>query len=144
MNNNYTYKYKCRTIFLKNVRILNFKDYMEKNNLKDYTMNESELRRVYNHNIYPRDSKKLSDKGSVKVHNGSEGGTHWTCFKVNDDKSFYFDSFGGQPDKFLLNQLPKPITYHSYKIQNENSKLCGSYCLTFFIWLKEWNNMMLL
>ena len=43
-------------------------------------------------------------------------------------KSFYFESFGGQPEKFLLNQLPKPRIYHSYKIQDINSNLCGSYC----------------
>ena len=49
-------------------------------------------------------------------------------YSIKDNKSFYFDSFGGQPDKFLLNQLPKRIIYHKYKIQDLNSKLCGSYC----------------
>ena len=58
--------------------------------------------------------------------------THWTCFIVKDKKIFYFDSFGGQPDEFLPNQLPKPILYHNYKIQDINSKLCGSFCLYFF------------
>ena len=48
------------------------------------------------------------------------------------DKSYYFDSFGGQPDKFLLNQLPKPIIYDNYKKQDSKSKLCGSCCLCFF------------
>ena len=60
------------------------------------------------------------------------GGTHWTCFIVKYNKSFYFDSFGVQPDEFLLKQLPKPIINHFYKIQDINSKLCGSYCLYFF------------
>ena len=41
---------------------------------------------------------------------------HWTCFFIKDKKSYYFDSFGGSPDKFLLNQLPKPIIYHNFKI----------------------------
>ena len=84
---------------------------------------------MYNYPIYPRDSKIYSNKGFVNIDNGSQGGTHWTCFIVKDNKSFYFDSFGGQPDKFLLNQLPKPIIYHNYKIQDINSNLCGSYCL---------------
>ena len=57
------------------------------------------------------------------------GGSHWVCFIIKDNKSYYFDSFGGQPDKFPLNQLPKPIIYHNYKIQDIISKLCGSYCL---------------
>ena len=89
-------------------------------------MNESQLQKLYNLPKYPRDSKIYSDKGFVNIDNGSRGGTPWTCFRVKDNKSFYFDSFGGQPDKFLLNQLPKPLTYHNYKIQDVNSKLCGS------------------
>ena len=105
---------------------------MKKYKLKNDTMNESELQRIYNYPINPRHSKIYSNKGFVSIDNGSQGGTHWTCFIVKDDKSFYIDSFGGQPDKFLLNQLPKPIIYHIYKIQDINSKLCGSYCLYFF------------
>ena len=62
-------------------------------------------------------------------------GTHLVCFTVKDDKSYYFDFFGGSPDKFLLNQLPKRIIYHNYKI-GDNSRLCGSYCLYLF-WLIE-------
>ena len=111
------------------MKVLSFKDFMKKYKLKNATMNETELQRVYNYPIYPRDCKIYSDKGFVNIDNGSQGGTHWTCFYIKDNKSFYFDSFGGQPDKFLLNQLPKPIIYHNYKIQGINSKLCGSYCL---------------
>ena len=81
---------------------------MEKNKLKDNTMNESQLQRVYNYPIYLRDSKIYSDNGFVNIDDGRSGGSHWTCFIVTDKKSFYFDSFGGTPDKFLLNQLPKP------------------------------------
>ena len=91
------------------MKVLKLGDSMKKYKLKDGFLNESELQRVYNYLIYPRDSKKHSDKTFVKIDNGSQGGTHWTCFIVKDKKSFYFDSFGGQSDKFLLNQLPKPI-----------------------------------
>ena len=114
------------------MKLLNFEVFLRKYNLKNDTMNESELQNIYNHPIYPRDSKIYSEKGFVNIDNGSQGGTHWTCFIVKDNKSYYFDSFGGAPDKFLLNQLPKPIIYHNYKIQDINSKLCGSYCLYFF------------
>ena len=65
-------------------------------------MNESHLQRVYNYPICPRDSKKYSDKRFVNIDNGSQGGTQWTCFIVKDNKSYYFDSLGGQPDKFFL------------------------------------------
>ena len=103
-------------------------------------MNESHLQKVYNYPFYPRDSKIHSDKGFVNIDNGSRGGTtHWTCFIIKDKKSYYFDSFGGAPDKFLLNQLTKPIIYHNYKIQDINSKLCGSYCLYFFYLIERMN-----
>ena len=121
------------------MNILNFKDFMKKYNLDDNTMTESELKRVYNHPIYPRDRKVYSTRGFVNIDNGSQGGTHWTCLIVKAKKSYYFESFGGQPDKFLLNQLPKPILYHNCKIQDINSKLCGSYCLYFFYIIERLN-----
>ena len=121
------------------MKVLNFKDFMKKYNSKNDTMNESHLQRVYIYPLYPRDSKFYSDKGSVNIDNGSMGGIHWTCFIIKDNKSFYFDSFGGQPDKFLLNQLTKPKIYHNYKIQDINSNLCGSYCLYFFYLIEIMN-----
>ena len=33
------------------MKVLNFKDFMKKNNLKNNTMNESQLQRVYNYPI---------------------------------------------------------------------------------------------
>ena len=112
---------------------------MKKNNLKNDTLNESQLHKIYNYPIYPRDSKIYSDKGFVNIDNGSMGGSRWTCFIVKDKKSYYFDRFGGQPEKFLLSQLPKPIIYHNYKIQDINSKLCGSYCLYFLYLIERMN-----
>ena len=121
------------------MKTLNFRDFMKKNKLKNDTMTESELQRVFNYPIYPRDSKIYSNKGFDNIDNGSQGGTHWTCFIVKDKKLYYFDSFGGQPDRFLLNELPKPIIYHIYEIQDINSKVCGSYCLYFFYLIERMN-----
>ena len=36
--------------------ILNLRDFMKKYTLKNDTMNENELQRLYNYKIYPRDS----------------------------------------------------------------------------------------
>ena len=95
-------------------------------------MNESQLQKINNYTLYLRDSKVPSDRRFINIDDGSHGGIHWTCFILKDNKSYYFDSFGGQPDKFLPKQLPKPIIYHNYKLQDINSKLCGSYCWYFF------------
>ena len=50
-------------------------------------MNESQLQKICNYPIYPRDSKIYSKVGFVNIDNGSQGGTHWTCFIVKDIKS---------------------------------------------------------
>ena len=121
------------------MKVLNFKDFMKKYKLKNDTMNESQLQKVYNYPIYPGDSRIYSDRGFVKIDNGSMGGSHWVAFIVKDNKSFYFDSFGGQPDNFILKQLPKPIIYHNFKKQYINSKLCGPYCLYFFYLIEKMN-----
>ena len=86
---------------------------MKKFNLKNDTMNESQLQKIYNYPIYPRDSKIYSDRGFINIGNYENGGSHWCSFIIKDNKSYYFDSFGGAPDRFLLNQLPKPIIYHN-------------------------------
>ena len=77
-------------------------------------MNKSDLQRVYKYPIYPRHSKLYSDKGFIIIDNGSMGGSHWFSFIIKDNKSYYFDSFGEAPHKFLFNQLPKPIIYNNY------------------------------
>ena len=112
---------------------------MKKSSSKDDTINESELQRVYNKPIYPRDIKICSDKGFFNKNNGSMGGSHWTCFIVKDNKSYYLDSFGRIPDDFLRSQIPKPLPYHNYKRQDINSNLCGSYCLYFFYLIERMN-----
>ena len=96
-------------------------------------MNESQLQKLSKSPIYPRDSTIYSDRVFLNIDNGTVGGTHWCNVYVKNNKSFYFDSFGVQLDKFFLNQLPKPIIYQNYKKQDINSKLCGSYCLFFFL-----------
>ena len=114
------------------MKILFFDDFMKNYYLKNGTLNESKLQRVYNYPTYSRDSKKYSDKGFVNIDDGRMGGSHWCWFTKKDNKPFYFDSFGGQPVRFLLKQLSKPIIKRTYKIQDMNSKLVGSYCSYFF------------
>ena len=100
-------------------------------------MSELELQRIHNYPTYPRDSKTYSDQVFVSIDHGRMNGSRWTCFIVKDKKSYYFDSFGGATDQFLLNQLPKPLLYNNYKIQYINSKTCGSYCLYFFYLIEK-------
>ena len=59
------------------MKIINFKDFLRKFNFKDDTINEPHLQSEYNHCIYPRNSKKYSDRGFINIDNGS-----WVCFIV--------------------------------------------------------------
>ena len=85
------------------------------------------------------DLRHQSDHKTPKKIQLFQGGIHCCAFCVRNNKSFYFDSFGFQPDKFLLNHLPKPKIYHNYKIQDINSKSCGSYCLYSFYLIEKMN-----
>ena len=69
------------------MKVLKFKDFMKKYKLKNDTRNESKLQKIYNYAIYPSDSKIYSDEGFVNIDNGSQGGTHWTCFLVKKKES---------------------------------------------------------
>ena len=46
MNNKDNFNYNCI-----NTKVLNFKEFMKKHNLKNNNMNESELQRVYKYEI---------------------------------------------------------------------------------------------
>ena len=61
---------------------------MKKFTLKNDTVNKSDMNKVFIFTIYPRDSKLHSDKGFVKIDNGSQGGTHWNYFHIGDNKPF--------------------------------------------------------
>ena len=49
------------------MKILNFTVFRKKYNLKDDTMNESKLEKVYNYELYRRYSKIFSDTGFVNM-----------------------------------------------------------------------------
>ena len=103
---------KLQKLILYKMTLPSLKGFMNEYNLKIDALNEFELQRIYNYPIYPRDSKIYLVKGFINIDVGPQGGTHWYCFITKDNKAHLFDSFEGQPDKFLLNHLPKPISYH--------------------------------
>ena len=66
------------------MKVLNFKVFMKKYNLKDDNMSESQLQKVYIYRIHPRDSQISADEGFVNIDNVAQGGSHWTCFIVKE------------------------------------------------------------
>ena len=67
-------------LLIQKMTILSLNDFKVKNNLRIDTMNGSDLQRLHNYPIYPRDSKIYPDSGFVNFDNDAQGGTHWTCF----------------------------------------------------------------
>ena len=74
-------------------------------------MTKTDLKKIQNCSIYPTGSIITTEKAFVNIHKRERGCSNWTCFHLGDNKSFYLDSFGGSPDNFFLNQLPKPIIF---------------------------------
>ena len=122
-----------KLIFFK-MTVLIVKDFVEKYNLKNDSMNESKLQKVISHPIYPRVSKIKADNVFVYTNLGSQRGTNWTCLIMRNSISFCFDSFGEHSDTFQLNQIPKSMIYHVNKEAVMKSRLCGS-CFLFFFYL---------
>jgi hypothetical protein len=58
----------------------------------------------------------------------SEKGTHWTALYRDEYNSFFFDSYGIQPDLNVISFLEEGV-YSTFKIQPYNSKICGVLCL---------------
>ena len=87
------------------MKTFSFTDFMNNHILINDAMKDSEIQRFYKNPINPRNSKINSDKGFVNIDDGSQDGTQWTCFIIKDNKSYYFDRFGGAPVSFSLNQL---------------------------------------
>ena len=52
----------------------------------------------YKESIFILYSKQYSNKGFVKIDDGSQQGTHWTAFYLKNNKTYYVDSFEGAPE----------------------------------------------
>ena len=55
---------------LHKITILNLEIFMKKFNLKDINKVKSDLKKVYNYPIYPRDSIITTDRGFVNIDDG--------------------------------------------------------------------------
>ena len=58
-----------------------------------------------------------------------KNGTHWVSWHKNNDKKYYFDSFGVRPPKELKQYLGDPIYYNTEQIQKNGYVICGHLCL---------------
>lgn len=67
-------------------------------------------------------------------------GTHWTGLYVNNNKAYYFDSFGFPSPNIVIQRLKKQkivCQYNLKEIQNINSSTCGKYVIAFLIYVSK-------
>ena len=63
----------------------------------------------------------LNDKNSK--------GTYWVSFFINTNTALYFDSFGKSKIK------DKSITHNVFRIRDNESIMCGFYCIAFIYYM---------
>ena len=85
---------------------------------------------VYMRDNLPKTSNKGTECGIMNLDSMKGSGTHWTCwFKNDDNRCYYFDSFGVGPPKEFENYINSDIIYSTYQIQNFGDVICGHLCL---------------
>ena len=59
--------------------------------------------------------------------------THWVSLFIDRNTAVYFDSFGTEyiPQEVLNKIEDKSITHNIFRIQDDDSIMCGFYCITF-------------
>lgn len=81
---------------------------------------------------------RQKERGIINLDSINGPGTHWTAYKKNGNKIFYFDSFGSlRPPNEVINYFNsngKCIVMYNYNIfQSFNSVNCGHLCLEFLL-----------
>jgi len=70
--------------------------------------------------------------GIINLQNSNESGSHWVAYYKNNDKKYYFDSYGNAPlPKELVKYLgAENLFYNSTRFQNyKDPQICSHLCL---------------
>ena len=80
----------------------------------------------------------LQECGIINLNTHTQSGSHWTCYFKDQDRRFYFDSYGQPPPTELLMYLKSSseleenaavIHRNAVMVQHLNTDECGSLCL---------------
>jgi hypothetical protein len=86
------------------------------------------FRGVFMRDNLPNNAKD-NECGIINLDSYKNKGTHWTAYYKNEDKCYYFDSFGLDPPIELQKYLNCQIELSSFQVQNFNTNYCGHLCL---------------
>ena len=86
------------------------------------------VRGVYLLDTMP-DKPNNKECGIVNLDKSGGPGTHWVAWYKNGGNKIYFDSYGVQPPKEVIEYLGKGINYNTDQIQPRGEVFCGHLCL---------------
>ena len=86
------------------------------------------FRGVYLRDELPKQPKRV-ECGILNLGNSQGNGTHWTAWIKNNQRKYYFDSYGLTPPQELVSYLNKPVYYNSERVQTDGEVFCGHLCL---------------
>lgn len=86
------------------------------------------FRGVFSRNTLP---SKIPRKecGVVNLDSSCGEGTHWVAYYKDGHTVCYFDSFGLDPPKELVEYLGFPIQVQTFQLQAPEEVICGHLCL---------------
>lgn len=97
----------------------------------------------YFRGVYMRDGlpakPMINERAVVNLDSSKGRGTHWVCYSKKGNTVEYFDSFGVEPPKDIIDYFGKKvkITYNTQQIQKLNQVICGHLCLEWLNGLDE-------
>ena len=98
--------------------------------ITNYFSCEPRSNSVFSRNNLPR----IKDAAYViNLDDKNSKGTHWVSLFIDKSIAVYFDFFGiGYIPQEVLNKIKdKSITHNIFRIQDNESMMCGFYCITF-------------
>lgn len=85
--------------------------------------------------VFPSDNIPELKSGEMCILNldkSSEPGSHWVSYSRDEDKYYFYDSFGRKPRSIIY--LKKRVIYDRVdKEQNINEENCGQRCIAYLI-----------
>lgn len=64
----------------------------------------------------------------MNLDSNDNNGTHWVCLYKNNNKKYYFDSYGLDPPIEVITYLGENIKCSTFELQKDNH-ICGHLCL---------------
>jgi len=84
--------------------------------------------------------KKKTMNIIINLDTKGKNGTHWVCMSVRDKEAFYYDSFGGKCDTYVIQYCKRhglSLGINTYIIQDLDSTQCGLFCFGYLLFLKK-------